>query len=149
MGNFKIEIEAVGGHGTQRETLQGGTIDYSKAHENDVDRLAKDFVDGYKAHASVISAKIVHWPDTTPIVDNLLSGMREHGDFTERWQGEEMLKYFAFAHLPDGIMRETSRMFCHLAFMVVRTVPRSAERTVALRKLLEGKDAAVRAAMTK
>jgi hypothetical protein len=31
--------------------------------------------------------------------------------------------------------------------MVVRTVPRSPERTVALRKLLEGKDAAVRAAM--
>lgn len=147
MGNFKIEIEAVGGHGTQRETLQGGSIDYSAAHPNDVDRLAKGFVDSYKQHANVISAKLIHWPDTTPIVDDLLTGVREHGDFAERWQGEEMLKFFAFHHLPEGAMRETSRMFCHLAFMLVRTVPRSPERTVALRKLLEGKDAAVRAAM--
>jgi hypothetical protein len=59
-----------------------------------------------------------------------------------------MLRYFAFAHLREGPMRETSRLFCHLAYMVVRTVPRSPERTVALRKLLEGKDAAVRAVMT-
>lgn len=150
MGNFKIEIEAVGGHGIQREVKQGEAIAYVNADPREPDRKAFDFVQQLK-EAGMFgyggSAKLIHWPDTTPIVDNLLTGIREHGDFTERWQGEEMLRYFAFSHLPEGPMRETSRLFCHLAFMVVRTVPRSPERTVALRKLLEGKDAAVRAAM--
>lgn len=147
MGNFKIEIEAVGGHGVLRHVKQGDIIPYGDAHPNEPDVLAVKFVEEFKKTNNVVSAKLVHWPDTTPIVDDLLTGIREHGDFMERWQGEEMLRYFAFSHLPEGAMRETSRMFCHLAFMVVRTVPRSPERTVALRKLLEGKDAAVRAAM--
>jgi hypothetical protein len=150
MGNFKIEIEAVGGHGVCREVKEGHVIPYADAHPNEPDVLAVKFVQQIK-DAGMFgyggSAKLIHWPDSTPIVDNLLTGIREHGDFSERWQGEEMLKFFAFGHLPEGPMRETSRLFCHLAFMVVRTVPRSPERTVALRKLLEGKDAAVRAAM--
>jgi hypothetical protein len=37
--------------------------------------------------------------------------------------------------------------FSSLADHIVATLPRSAERTVALRKLLESKDAAVRAAI--
>ena len=146
MGNFKIEIEAVGGHGSRREVTQGHGIPYDDTNPAEPDVMAKLFVDDFRKTNNVISAKLIHWPDTTPIVDNLLTGVREHGDFTERWQGEEMLQWFAFSHLPEGPMRETSRMFCHLAFMVVRTIPRSPERTVALRKLLEGKDAAVRAA---
>lgn len=147
MGNFRIEIEAVGGHGVLRHIKQGEIIPYGDAHPNEPDVLAVRFVHEFKKSNNVLSAKLVHWPDTTPIVDDLLTGIREHGDFMERWQGEEMLKYFEFGQLPEGPMRETSRMFCHLAYMVVRTVPRSPERTVALCKLLEGKDAAVRAAM--
>jgi hypothetical protein len=146
MGNFKIEIEAVGGHGVLRHVKQGEIIPYADAHPNEPDVLAVKFVEEFKKTNSMVSAKLVHWPDTSPIVDNLLTGIREHGDFTERWQGEEMLVHFEFHHLPEGPMRDTSRMFNHLAYMVVRTLPRSAERTVALRKLLEGKDAAVRAA---
>lgn len=155
MGNFKIEIEAVGGHGDFREVKQGEALPVYPEDENGTkmngspDHMARGFVTAFAKSNNVLSAKLIHWPDTTPIVDDLKTGIREHGDFTERWQGEELLKYFAFAHLPEGPMRETSRMFCHLAYMVVRTVPRTAERTVALRKLLEGKDAAVRAAMTK
>lgn len=148
MGNFKIEIEAVGGHGVCRDVKQGEVVPYDTAHPSEPDVLAKRFVEEFAKSNSIISARLTHWPDTTPIVDNLATGIREHGDFTERWQGEEMLKYFAFSHLPEGPMRETSRLFCHVAYMVVRTVPRSPERTVALRKLLEGKDAAVRAAMS-
>lgn len=151
MGNFKIEIEAVGGHGDFREVKQGEALPQYGATtaERGVgtpDHMARDFVAEFAKHSNVLSAKLIHWPDTTPIVDNLLTGVREHGDFAERWQGEDMLQWFAFSHLPEGPMRETSRMFCHLAYMVIRTLPRSAERTVALRKLLEGKDAAVRAA---
>lgn len=147
MGNFKIEIEAVGNHGTDRTAKPGETISLGEPGPSNPDAAALAFVTQLRAGCSLVSAKLTHWPDTTPIVDDLLTGLREHGDFQERWQGEEMLKYFAFSHLPEGLMRETSRMFCHLAFMVVRTLPRSPERTVALRKLLEGKDAAVRAAM--
>jgi len=147
MGNFKIEIEAVGGHGVCREVKEGERIPYDAAHEGEPDVLAKRFVEAFGKTNTIVSAKLTHWPDNTPIVDNLVTGVREHGDFTERWQGEDMLKFFAYGHLPEGAMRETSRAFCHLAYALVRTLPRSPERTVALRKLLEGKDAAVRAAM--
>ena len=54
-----------------------------------------------------------------------------------------MLKWFAFEHLPDGL-REVSEAFHDLAVGVVRNLDPGPERTVALRKLLEAKDAAVR-----
>lgn len=150
MGNFKIEIEAVGGHGDFREVKQGESLpaydDHPGGPSGGPDHLARDFVGTLKKSNNVLSAKLVHWPDTTPIVDNLLTGVREHGDFAERWQGEEMLKHFPHQVMQEGPARDIARMFGHLAFMVVRTLPRSPERTVALRKLLEGCDAAVRAA---
>jgi hypothetical protein len=60
--------------------------------------------------------------------------------------GNPIMKYFVFAHLPEHIQRY-SVPWCVLAVEVCETIPSSAERTVALRKLLEGKDAAVRAAL--
>lgn len=42
-----------------------------------------------------------------------------------------------------------SRPFGELADRIVATLPRNPERTVALRKLLEAKDAAVRALVAK
>lgn len=57
---------------------------------------------------------------------------------------EPIMQFFEYAHLPEK-MAEVSKPFCDLAKHVVDTLPRNAERTVALRKLLEGKDAAVRA----
>lgn len=59
---------------------------------------------------------------------------------------DPVLKFFAFSHLPQHL-QAASRSFCELASVIVTTLPRSAERTVALRKLLESKDAAVRAAL--
>lgn len=61
-------------------------------------------------------------------------------------QPERMLAYFKFDHLPPKL-QAISEPWCKLAAHVVETIPASAERTVALRKLLEGKDAAVRAAL--
>jgi hypothetical protein len=56
-----------------------------------------------------------------------------------------MLKFFAYEHLrPD--LQLYSAPFSSLAHYVVRHLPASPERTVVLRKLLEAKDAAVRAA---
>ncbi len=58
---------------------------------------------------------------------------------------EQLLKYFEYEHLPPKL-QATSILFHNLAWELVR-LPRCAERTTALRKLLEAKDAAVRATM--
>ena len=49
-----------------------------------------------------------------------------------------------YTHLPMAL-QASSRPFCELAAHIVTTLPRNAERSVALRKLPEAKDAAVRA----
>lgn len=57
---------------------------------------------------------------------------------------DPILHFFHYAHLPEKL-RATSRLFFILAHTLISTLPRNPERTVALRKLLEAKDAAVRA----
>lgn len=57
---------------------------------------------------------------------------------------DPILHFFHYAHLPAKL-QSTSRNFFLLAHNIIHTLPRNAERTVALRKLLEAKDAAVRA----
>ena len=61
---------------------------------------------------------------------------------------EHIMQFFAFAHLPAHL-QEVSRPFGEMAARIVETLPRNPERTVALRKLLEAKDAAVRALLAK
>lgn len=61
---------------------------------------------------------------------------------------EPILQFFAYAHLPAHL-QEVSRPFGEMAERIVSTLPRNPERTVALRKLLEAKDAAVRALLFK
>lgn len=57
---------------------------------------------------------------------------------------ERMLKWFAFAHLPEHL-QFVSQPFHDVATQLCGLVEPGPERTVALRKLLEAKDAAVRA----
>jgi hypothetical protein len=57
-----------------------------------------------------------------------------------------IMRFFHYAHLPDAL-REISKPFAELALLLVSTLPASAERTAGLRKLLEAKDCAVRAAL--
>ena len=75
---------------------------------------------------------------------------------------EHILQFFAYAHLPAHL-QGVSKPFCELANAIVSgdntpesgtvtfggPLPRNPERTVALRKLLEAKDAAVRALLAK
>lgn len=75
---------------------------------------------------------------------------------------EHIMQFFEYAHLPPHL-QEVSRPFCQLAHAIVSgdncpeagtvtmgpPLPRNPERTVALRKLLEAKDAAVRALLAK
>src|SRR5947208_11585817 len=60
--------------------------------------------------------------------------------------GEPLMQFFANAHLPPPL-RAVSQPFLVLAEHLVVHLPRNPERTVALRKLLEAKDCAVRAAL--
>lgn len=59
---------------------------------------------------------------------------------------ESILRYFKYEHLKSPL-REISAMFADVAMRMVVELPRCAERTAGLRKLLEAKDCAVRAAL--
>ena len=61
---------------------------------------------------------------------------------------EHIEQFFEYGHLPAHL-QEVSKPFCELARIICNTLPRNPERTVALRKLLEAKDAAVRAVVAK
>jgi hypothetical protein len=68
-------------------------------------------------------------------------------EFTaEQLTTDPILRYFHYSHLPT-VLQAASKPFCDLARHIVETLPRNAERTVALRKLLEAKDAGVRASV--
>lgn len=56
---------------------------------------------------------------------------------------EHIMQFFAYDHLPPELQL-VSRPFSDMASLIME-LPRSPERSVALRKLLESKDAAVRA----
>lgn len=55
-----------------------------------------------------------------------------------------ILQFFQTEHLPPNL-QSVSRLFQRLAYQLADDLPPGAEKAVALRKLLEGKDAAVRA----
>ena len=61
---------------------------------------------------------------------------------------ESLLQFFSYAHLPAHL-QVISKPFADLARMIFDNLPRNPERTVALRKLLESKDCAVRAQLFK
>jgi hypothetical protein len=59
-----------------------------------------------------------------------------------------MLQFFEYKHLPEHL-QTVSLHFSSLAQWIARELPSNPERTVALRKLLEAKDCAVRARLCK
>jgi len=61
---------------------------------------------------------------------------------------DRMLQFFVYEHLPSHL-QAVSKPFGDLARQIVETLPSNAERTAALRKLLEAKDCAVRALIYK
>lgn len=65
-------------------------------------------------------------------------------DLKKLAEQEPILQFFSFTHLPERLQK-ISAPFAHMAADIVETIQRNPERTVALRKLLEAKDCAVRA----
>ena len=61
---------------------------------------------------------------------------------------DRMLQFFEYKHLPKEL-QAISVHFYELAFLICNNLPSNLERTVALRKLLEAKDCAVRAKLYK
>jgi hypothetical protein len=59
---------------------------------------------------------------------------------------QALLRYFAFDHL-SPLQRKVSEPFGILAMQLANTLPPIPETTVAVRKLLEAKDAAVRSSL--
>ncbi len=68
-------------------------------------------------------------------------GLKENQALAEQYP---ILQFFKYAHLFEEYQK-VSAPFCTLAWKMARTLPRNAETSTALRKLLEAKDAAVRA----
>jgi hypothetical protein len=58
----------------------------------------------------------------------------------------DILKYFKYEHLPENLQL-ISQPFCELASSMDEYLPGCDEKSTALRKLLEAKDCAVRAAV--
>lgn len=65
---------------------------------------------------------------------------------TTEQQVNPIMRYFDYEHLPAPLAA-VSRHFWELATLLERELPNGPEKSTALRKLLEGKDAAVRAAL--
>jgi hypothetical protein len=63
-------------------------------------------------------------------------------------QPEFICQFFTYDHLPPHL-QAVSKPFCELATTIIETLPRNPERSVALRKVMEAKDAAVRALLAK
>jgi hypothetical protein len=61
---------------------------------------------------------------------------------------KQFLQFFAYDHLPPHL-QDVSKPFCQMALQLVATLPANPESTVAMRKLLEAKDCAVRATLYK
>lgn len=78
MGNFRIEIEAVGGHGVDREIKDGGVVNFFIDGNETPDALAKRFYEVLKWNGfDVKEAELIHWPgDPNEVKDNLITGVR-------------------------------------------------------------------------
>lgn len=82
MGNFRVQIDAVGGHGCERQ-IKSGEKTYGCGRLTCPDCLARFFVKAFQLilGCSVNAATITHWPgEKCEVVDDLLTGERK-GNF--------------------------------------------------------------------
>ncbi len=89
---------------------------------------------GRRAECSICSVKAERLRRKMKMVDNTTI--------------DGLLQFFEYKHLPEHL-QESSKPFCELAHKIAETYPQNPERTVALRKLLEAKDAGVRSLLYK
>lgn len=91
MGDFRIIIDAVGGHGQDREKKDGETVDFTHSgsgyhSSKNPEAIAQVLIAALQGTGcSIQGAKVIHWPsDNYPdqreagkeIVDDLITGKR-------------------------------------------------------------------------
>lgn len=78
MGNYRVIINAVGGHGQDRSKGNGETVDFGADNENSPEAIIARAVEELQAHGNTVSeATVHHWPgQSSEVVDNLLTGKR-------------------------------------------------------------------------
>lgn len=85
MGDFRIVIDAVGGHGDDRTAKEGEpiTIKPIEGEYASPDQLAKQFVDVLKVKGLYnLRATLTHWPgQPSEVVDDLVNMTRIKGQF--------------------------------------------------------------------
>ena len=79
-----------------------------------------------------------HGVASTELIDEVMD--------TKRPETRKLLRFFAYDHLSPQL-QQVSAPFWNLAFTLIYTQEEAPELTVALRKLLEAKDCAVRNAL--
>ena len=82
MGRYVIHIEAVGGHGCQRDRKNGETLEPFCGDTNCPDCKTRAFVAELLRSQNVTRADLIHWPNadgsfqTSTVIDNLLTDRR-------------------------------------------------------------------------
>lgn len=78
MGMFRVEVEAVGGHGCQRNIKNGQQVQNYCGGPSCPDCVAREFVRQLKrVGADVQKAVLTHWPgQTSEVKDDMLTGVR-------------------------------------------------------------------------
>jgi hypothetical protein len=78
MGMFRVEVQAVGGHGCQRQIKDGQQVQNYCGSPGCPDCVAREFVRALKRTGAMVEkAEIIHWPgQTSEVRDDMLSGVR-------------------------------------------------------------------------
>lgn len=78
MGNYRVIINAVGGHGQDRSKGHDQVVDFEAGGENSPEAIIARAVAELQATGNTVSeATIHHWPGTpSEVVDNLVTGRR-------------------------------------------------------------------------
>lgn len=136
MGYWKITIK---GHGLHHNNLA-----------ESADTLAAQAVGQLLGHGHEVSSAEFQLTDTAfnPTANEPDDLLKAEHSFDLEAQDDEIVQLFAWKHLPPHLAA-VSRPFFTMARWIVETLPRNAERSVTLRKLLEAKDAAVRVKLIK
>ena len=83
MGDYRIEVNATGGHGCKRE-IKDGEANYGCGRMDCPDCIAREFVQTLKRKGSMIrGATLTHWPGQVgEVVDDIAElGGKRRGNF--------------------------------------------------------------------
>jgi hypothetical protein len=82
MGQFRVEVTAVGGHGCQRTVKDGEQLQQFCGNPSCPDCVAREFVRSLKRTGVMLErAVLIHWPGTSTEVSDDLIYFKRTGSF--------------------------------------------------------------------